>query len=106
MGRAGLPAWNRATQVLLLLLLVLGGASASIADPLEFLGVVQDGIDGVEELRSPLSVTTSPDGRHVYAVSHGHIVVFARDEETGLLTFVEAEGAVGSFPMEKDILNH
>lgn len=36
---------------------------------LDFLEYHQDGVDGVENLRSPSDVVVSPDGRHVYVTS-------------------------------------
>lgn len=36
---------------------------------LDFLEYHQDGVDGVENLRSPTDVVVSPDGRHVYVTS-------------------------------------
>lgn len=58
---------------------------------LEFLQQHTSGTDGVAGLMGPESVVISPDQRFVYvaaAVSDA-ITVFARDEDSGLLTFVE-----------------
>jgi len=47
---------------------------------LGFLEYHQDGVDGVENLRSPTDVVVSPDGRHVYVTSEldDSLVVFRR----------------------------
>ena len=63
----------------------------------EHLHDIAGGITGLDE---PRAVAVSPDGGHVYVVSHAlyddtarddAVVVFARDAGTGLLTFVEAQ---------------
>jgi 6-phosphogluconolactonase (cycloisomerase 2 family) len=51
-----------------------------------------EGVNGVTGLDSPLGVTLSPDGAHVYVTgwkSHS-LAVFERDNVTGELTFLEA----------------
>lgn len=52
-----------------------------------------DGINGVDGLNEATSVTVSPDGGHVYVASprDDAVSVFARDETTGELDFVEAQ---------------
>jgi autotransporter-associated beta strand protein len=51
----------------------------------------RDGVDGIDGLADVLSVTLSPDGRHVYAAGNrdNALAVFRRDAEGGRLTFVE-----------------
>jgi uncharacterized repeat protein (TIGR01451 family) len=60
---------------------------------LDFLGLVADGVDGVEGLAGAAGVAISPDSRHVYATGalDEAVAVFARDEVTGALTFLEVE---------------
>jgi 6-phosphogluconolactonase (cycloisomerase 2 family) len=62
---------------------------------LTHLGTAVDEIGGVDGLRFPVAITTSPDGKHVYVAGNvdDEIAVFARDAESGALSFVEAEGA-------------
>lgn len=78
------------------------GALAQLAAPLGC--VSQDGSGGLcatgRGLRNPVAVTVSPDGRHVYVVSHQRdpvtltsIALFARDAKTGALT--QLPGAQG-----------
>jgi 6-phosphogluconolactonase (cycloisomerase 2 family) len=53
--------------------------------------VVAQGVDGVDGLYGVFWVTVSPDGRRLYAAStldHA-VAAFARDSETGALTFIE-----------------
>lgn len=59
---------------------------------LAFVELFEHGVDGVEGLDYPINVRVSPDGRHVYVTarrSHA-VAVFARNAETGQLTFLEA----------------
>ena len=51
-----------------------------------------------EEVGGNFGISISPDGRHVYAAT-GHLHVFARDEGTGELTFVQRVDSVGSNPL-------
>lgn len=53
-----------------------------------------DGTGGVDGLARVLALVGSADGKNVYAFGYGDsaIAVFARDETTGMLAFVEAEG--------------
>ena len=59
--------------------------------------IQHEGVGGVRGLAGASSVTTSADGRHVYVTSavsccvDGAVAVFARDEQTGALRFVETE---------------
>ncbi|MDQ2075969.1 beta-propeller fold lactonase family protein [Marinimicrobium sp. ABcell2] len=70
-------------------------------------GAVVHNMDGVQHMQSAFSVDISPDGKHVYVGSpNSHaVVVFARNENTGQLTFVESKTtaneafAVGGFIM-------
>jgi 6-phosphogluconolactonase (cycloisomerase 2 family) len=71
-----------------------------ILGTLTFLGMIQDGVGGVDGLDATQSLTVSPDGKHLYAGSSAAegITVFARDAGTGLLTFVERESAQRDIP--------
>src|SRR3989338_4964225 len=57
---------------------------------LSYLGMMKDGVDGVDGLEYGQSVTVSPDGEHVYAVGYGDdaIAIFSRDTTTGLLSYL------------------
>ena len=56
---------------------------------LTWLGMQQDGVNGVDGLKYPAEVLVSSDGRHVYVACDGAVVVFSRDAATGLLSYVE-----------------
>ena len=61
---------------------------------LKFLEAHKNGVNGIEGLKGVESVTTSPDGRNLYAAGHferenGTVAVFSRDGETGALKFLE-----------------
>ena len=58
---------------------------------LTFVEIQKDGVGGVDGLRDVLSVTLSPDGKHLYAAgpSDDAVAVFSRNSTTGALTFVE-----------------
>lgn len=58
---------------------------------LYFLESHHDGVDGVENLRSPTDVTISPDGRHVYVTSEldDSVLVFRR-VSFGRLGFIDS----------------
>ena len=58
---------------------------------LSFVEFKKDGIDGVDGLAGAESVTVSPDGKFFYAVGYDDsaVAVFARNAETGKLSFVE-----------------
>ncbi len=68
---------------------------------LTFVEVLRDGEGGVDGLDGAISATVSPDGKHVYAggaslvnshnIFYGSAAVFARQLETGVLSFVEAK---------------
>ena len=61
--------------------------------------VKQDGVGGMTALDRVQALAVSPDGAHVYAVSgdDNALVVFARDEDSGALTLIEAhrDGVAG-----------
>ncbi|QMS87633.1 beta-propeller fold lactonase family protein [Nostoc edaphicum CCNP1411] len=58
---------------------------------LSFVEFQKDGIDGVDGLAGAESLTVSPDGKFLYAVGYDDsaVAVFARDAQTGKLSFVE-----------------
>ncbi len=58
---------------------------------LTFASRVQDGVAGVDGLNAATAAAVSPDGRHVYATgfTDNAVAVFARNTETGALTFLE-----------------
>lgn len=62
---------------------------------LTFSQVHRNGVNGVQGLEGAETITVSPDGRHVY-ITGGHfglghaVSLFARNETSGNLTFVEA----------------
>ncbi len=58
---------------------------------LDFIEVQKDGIDSVDGLAGARSVTVSPDGKFLYASGYDDsaIAVFARNAQTGKLSFVE-----------------
>jgi 6-phosphogluconolactonase (cycloisomerase 2 family) len=60
---------------------------------LTFVGIIKDGVNGVDGLAGAYAVTVSPDGAHVYAAGLGDnaVAVFSRDAATGALAFVEAQ---------------
>ncbi len=60
---------------------------------LSFVGVVAQGMDGVDGLYGALWVTVSPDGSKLYVASthDGAIAAFDRDTNAGTLTFVEKD---------------
>jgi 6-phosphogluconolactonase (cycloisomerase 2 family) len=55
--------------------------------------VVEDGVGGVDGIAGAIGVTASPDGRHLYVVGFNEsaIAAFARNPETGALSFVARE---------------
>ncbi|MDP6451739.1 MAG: beta-propeller fold lactonase family protein, partial [SAR202 cluster bacterium] len=70
----------------------IGAASADGNGKLIFVEVVIDGVGGVDGLDDAMSVTVSPDGKHLYVAStvDRSVAVFSRNSTTGVLTFVEA----------------
>jgi poly(3-hydroxybutyrate) depolymerase/6-phosphogluconolactonase (cycloisomerase 2 family) len=68
-------------------------ASADDSGRLCLVQMLEDGKDGVEGLFGPLASTVSPDGANVYVTGwYGDaLVVFARDAQSGRLTFLEAQ---------------
>ncbi len=71
---------------------------------LAFLQVLRPADLGEPGLSAPVALAVSPDGRHLYVVSRDDnaLVVFARDDVTGELTFVESfiDGTGGVFGLE------
>jgi len=63
------------------------------AGTLTFLGIEQDGQDGVDFLAFPFHISGSADGNYIYALgaNDNAINVFERDPATGVLTFKEAQ---------------
>ena len=88
-GTSPVPRQHPALEPLEPRLLLNGGPAGT--DVLTFVQVVRDGLDGVDGLHGAISVTLSPDGEHVYATGmrDNALAVFARDEATGELSFVE-----------------
>jgi 6-phosphogluconolactonase (cycloisomerase 2 family) len=68
-----------------------GTASADGNGELTFVEFHKDGVDGVDGLSLAVSVTMSPDGKHLYAAgsSDNAVAVFSRNSTSGALTFVE-----------------
>jgi 6-phosphogluconolactonase (cycloisomerase 2 family) len=60
---------------------------------LTFLEVLTEGIGGVDGLASTKSLWVSPNGEYVYVAGSADnaVAVFRRDQQTGALTFVEAQ---------------
>src|SRR5262249_22466240 len=75
--------------------MALGYAGPSQASRYVFVGAREQGVGGVEGLRSPEGVTISPDGAYAYVAGalDTSIVIFARNPSSGALTFVEAAAA-------------
>ncbi len=67
-------------------------ARDGISGQLSFVEARQDQYDGAEGLYGVVDVTVSPDGNHLYAAGYDDdsVAVFARDNLTGRLTFIEA----------------
>jgi len=57
---------------------------------LNYVGVVKDGVGGVDGLAGARSVTVSPDGMHVYVAGYdaNSVAIFSRNATTGMLTYV------------------
>ena len=66
---------------------------AASAGGLTFVEAQRDGDGPVTGLLEPSSVTVSPDGKNVYATGYlsGTVVVFARNDVTGTLAYVETK---------------
>lgn len=79
-------------------------ARHAASNTLAEIDVERDGVGGTDGLDGVESIAVSPDGGSVYAASPGAdaVAVFARDRESGALTFVEAErdGAAGADGLE------
>ena len=67
-------------------------ATAADSGRLRLVQVLEDGKDGVEGLFGPAFSAVSPDGAHLYVTGYwgDSLVVFARDAQSGRLTFLEA----------------
>ena len=65
----------------------------STTGALSFVEVQKDGVGGVDGLNGALSVTVSPDGKHLHAAGFNDdaVVVFSRNSTTGALIFVEVQ---------------
>jgi 6-phosphogluconolactonase (cycloisomerase 2 family) len=63
-----------------------------VVGSLSFVGVVKDGVGGVDGLGGAVEVAQSPDGKHVYVAGYSEnaVAVFASDPTSGALTFVGA----------------
>ena len=82
-------------------LYVTGWASNAVAafardaatGALTFIETQTDGLQDVDGLEGPSAMVASPDGKHLYVTTFeaSVVVVFSRNAETGVLTFVEAE---------------
>ncbi len=66
-------------------------ARERVTGALTWVEVQKDGVAGVDGIDAALDVAISPDGRHVYATGalDSAIAVFARNGETGGLTWIE-----------------
>jgi uncharacterized repeat protein (TIGR01451 family) len=60
---------------------------------LTYVGVLKDGVGGVDGLDGAGGVAVAPDGRHVYVGGNvdNAVAVFSRNSGTGVLTFVEVK---------------
>jgi 6-phosphogluconolactonase (cycloisomerase 2 family) len=66
------------------------GGSASGSGALTFVKAYKDGVDGHDGLQGGSAVVTSADNRYVYVVGRidEAVAIFARDPDSGALTFV------------------
>ena len=84
---------SRLAVIGITLLRVVGGFRDTVqgATLTTFVEVHKDGVGGVAGLNGALSVTVSPDGKHLYAAASvdSAVAVFSRSSTTGALTFVE-----------------
>lgn len=66
---------------------------------MEYIGMMEDGMNGIAGLQGANSVVVSPNGNFVYASGFwdNSIAIFARDQVTGMLSFMASiqEGANG-----------
>ena len=71
----------------------LAGRAEAEVRRLGFVGVVQNGINGVAGLGGPVAMALSPDGAHAYVASGADsaLVVLRRHPRTGTLSVVESE---------------
>lgn len=60
---------------------------------LTFVEVQKDEVAGIDSLQGCLSVTVSPDGKHLYTAARWDdaVTVFSRNETTGALTYIEKQ---------------
>lgn len=60
---------------------------------LTFVEVQKDGIGGVDGMDYPETISLSPDGKYVYVagVNDGSVTIFRRDNDSGKLTYVDAQ---------------
>jgi poly(3-hydroxybutyrate) depolymerase/6-phosphogluconolactonase (cycloisomerase 2 family) len=92
--RRGVLLWCLAGGLAIGLLGVLSApATAADSGRLRLVQVLEDGKDGVEGMFGPLASAVSPDGANVYVTAwYGDaLTVFARDAQSGRLTFLEAQ---------------
>lgn len=76
--------------------------STGALEPVE---TIHDGENGVSGIALPSSVRVSPDGRHVYASGGSDdVAIFARDDATGKLTFVEVTAGGGFTSDDGDLV--
>ncbi|HUI25583.1 MAG TPA: beta-propeller fold lactonase family protein, partial [Candidatus Kryptonia bacterium] len=63
----------------------------SLTGALTLIETKVNGVDGVRGISGPTAIAVSPDGRHVYVAggNENALAVFARDANTGMLTFVQ-----------------
>jgi len=79
--------------ILALLPVLLTAPRPVEAGGLSFIGVLREGVGGVDGIVGPLSLAVSPDGASVYVGGNGDnaVAVFSRNVTTGALTFVESQ---------------
>lgn len=97
LGPAPKPSSRRlriaaSTAVISALIALLGVAVIAAATPvLTFVEFQKDGVGVIDGLDAAISVTVSPDDKHLYAAGFNDsaVAVFSRNSTTGELTFVE-----------------
>ena len=79
------------SAVLALLVAALAAAPADAAGPVMFGGALLNGSNGIVGMGRPNDVVTSPDGLFVYTVATANLSIlwFARNPQTGALSFVD-----------------
>ena len=80
-----------ATAAAALVALLAVGVIGAADPPLIFVEVQRDNAGSADGLQGAISVSVSPDGKHLYAAAWNEsaVAVFSRDPTTGALTFVE-----------------